>query len=83
MLLIPGVDGLNMEAVDQFDILSASFDVWSMRVGGNDESTFVELTEKVGRKGPAIANNNVEKSVSEFACPCERTHMVAVWLPLL
>eukprot|EP00752_Nemacystus_decipiens_P017563 g15738.t1 len=45
--MIPGVDGLNMEAVDQFDILSASFDIWSMRIGGNDKSTFVELTQQV------------------------------------
>lgn len=47
LLLIPGVDGLNMEVVDQFDILSTSFDVWSMRVEGTDKSTFVELTEQV------------------------------------
>ncbi len=45
--MIPGVDGLNMEAVDQFDILSGSFDVWSMKVGGDDQSTFAELTEQV------------------------------------
>lgn len=51
LLLIPGVDGLNMEAVDQFDMLSASFDVWSMRVRGNDKSTFVELTEQVDTEG--------------------------------
>lgn len=45
--MIPGVDGLNMEAVDQFDILSISFDVWSMKVGAHDQSTFAELTEQV------------------------------------
>ncbi|CAM9346722.1 unnamed protein product, partial [Pylaiella littoralis] len=47
LLFLPGVDGLNMEAVDQFDFLSVYFDVWSMKVRGNDQSTFAELTVQV------------------------------------
>lgn len=47
LLFLPGVDGLNIEAVDQFDYLSGTFDVWSLKVDGNDQSTFVELTERV------------------------------------
>ncbi|CAM9512475.1 unnamed protein product [Ectocarpus sp. 4 AP-2014] len=47
LLFLPGVDGLNIEAVDQFDFLSGTFDVWSLKVDGNDQSTFVELTERV------------------------------------
>ncbi|CAB1116918.1 unnamed protein product [Ectocarpus sp. CCAP 1310/34] len=47
LLFLPGVDGLNIEAVDQFDYLSGIFDIWSLKVDGNDQSTFVELTERV------------------------------------
>lgn len=51
LLFLPGVDGLNIEAVDQFDYLSGTFDVWSLKVDGNDQSTFVELTERVSTGG--------------------------------
>lgn len=54
--MIPGVDGLNMEAVDQFDTLSRSFDVWSMKVGGDDQSTFAELTEQARTTREAFWN---------------------------
>ncbi|CAN0180984.1 unnamed protein product, partial [Hapterophycus canaliculatus] len=47
LLFLPGISGANFEAVEQLDILSATFDVWSMEVRDNDQSTFVELTEQV------------------------------------
>lgn len=47
LLFLPGVSGVNFEAVDQFDLLSATFDVWSMEVRADDQSTFAELTEHV------------------------------------
>lgn len=48
LLYLPGVDGLNVEAVEQFDYLSASFDTWCMTVQGTDRSNFDQLTDQVG-----------------------------------
>lgn len=48
LLYLPGVDGLNVEAAEQFDFLSASFDAWCMTVQESDKSTFEQLTDQVG-----------------------------------
>lgn len=48
LLYLPGVDGLNVEAIEQFDYLSASFDAWCMTVRGTDRSNFDQLTDQVG-----------------------------------
>lgn len=54
LLYLPGVDGLNIEAVQQCDSLSSTFDTWCMTVHGRDKSTFEELTLEV-RKGLSYA----------------------------
>lgn len=60
LLFLPGVSGVNFEAEDQFDILSASFDVWSMEIRDVDNSTFLELTQQVCVGG----------SVAGWVCAC-------------
>lgn len=47
LLYLPGVDGRNMEAVEQFDILSVTFDTWCMTVDGSDRSSFEDLQHQV------------------------------------
>lgn len=73
--MIPGVDGLNMEAVDQFDILSGSFDVWSMKVRGDDQSTFAKLTEQVQTTAKSLESTLLH-SLTWIASPTLR---LPVW----
>lgn len=49
LLYLPGLDGLNIEAVEQFDVLSATFDTWCMTVNGGDRSSFEDLHHQVGK----------------------------------
>ncbi|CAM9185787.1 unnamed protein product, partial [Sphacelaria rigidula] len=47
LLYLPGVGGLNIEAREQFDFLSASFDTWCMTVDGSDRSSFEDLYHEI------------------------------------
>ncbi|KAL7526569.1 hypothetical protein ACHAXR_006268 [Thalassiosira sp. AJA248-18] len=48
LVYLPGLDGVGISAVQQYDDLSNAFEFWRMRVDPkNDRSTFVELTNAV------------------------------------
>lgn len=50
LLFLPGLDGVGISAVSQFDDLSNAFELWRMRVDPQDDRlSFSELTTTVGR----------------------------------
>jgi len=50
LLYLPGLDGVGISAVSQYDDLSNTFEFWRMRVDPkNDRSSFTELTTVVSR----------------------------------
>lgn len=47
LLVLPGIEGIGMEAKEQFGHLSTFFDTWSLTVHHRDQSTFQQLADRV------------------------------------
>jgi len=64
LLYLPGLDGVGISAVQQFDDLSDTFEFWRMRIDQKeDRSTFSELTTAVSNFIQDVATNQNRKVI--------------------